>query len=134
MAKEQEFEIKIITPDRVFYEDVATMVEFNTTEGEIGVFKNHIPMTVIVQPGILALTNEDSVKTAALHSGFAMILEDKITIMAEIIEWPSEIDLDRATASKERAENRISMKEDATDLVRAETALHRAMARIEVLK
>ncbi|MFI3201950.1 MAG: ATP synthase F1 subunit epsilon [Eubacteriales bacterium] len=134
MAKEQEFEIKIITPDRVFYEDVATMVEFNTTEGEIGVFKNHIPMTVIVQPGILALTNEDSVKIAALHSGFAVILADKITIMAEIIEWPSEIDLDRATAARERAENRINMKENATDLLRAETALHRAMARIEVLK
>ncbi len=134
MAKEQEFEIKIITPDRVFYDDVATFVEFNTTEGEIGIYKNHIPMTVIVNPGILAITHEDSVKIAALHAGFAVILADKITIMAEIIEWPVEIDLDRALAAKERAEQRISIKENATDLLRAETALERAVARIEVLK
>ncbi len=134
MAKEQEFQIKIITPDRVFYEDVATMIEFNTTEGEIGIYKNHIPMTVIVEPGILAITNEDEVKVAALHAGFAVILADQVTIMAEIIEWPAEIDLDRALEAKERAEERIHTKQSETDLMRAETALSRAMARIEVLK
>ncbi len=134
MAKEQEFQIKIITPDRVFYEDVATMIEFNTTEGEIGIYKNHIPMTVIVEPGILAITNEDEVKVAALHAGFAVILADQVTIMAEIIEWPAEIDLDRALDAKERAEERIHTKQSETDLMRAETALGRAMARIEVLK
>ena len=52
MAEKSGFPVRIITPDRVFYENQADMVEFNTTEGEIGVLPGHIPMTVIVRPGI----------------------------------------------------------------------------------
>lgn len=134
MASESAFELKIITPDRVFYEGMVEMVEFNTTEGEIGVYKRHIPMTVIVKPGILTITEEEGTKEAALHAGFAEILPDKITIMAEIVEWPAEIDEDRAEQAKERAMDRIHNKTTETDIARAETALQRAIARIEVLK
>lgn len=134
MASESAFELKIITPDRVFYEGMAEMVEFNTTEGEIGVYKRHIPMTVIIKPGILTITEEDGTKEAALHAGFAEILPDKITIMAEIVEWPAEIDEERAEHAKERAMDRIHNRTTETDIARAETALQRAIARIEVLK
>ncbi len=128
------FKLRIITPDRVFYEGEAEMVEFNTTEGEIGIYKKHIPMTIIIKPGILTITEESETKTAALHAGFAEILPDQVTIMAEIIEWPVEIDQDRAEQAKERAEERLQNKTPETDIARAETALLRAMARIEVLK
>lgn len=110
------------------------MVEFNTTEGEIGVYKDHIPLTVIISPGILTITEEETVKEAALHAGFAEILPDKVTIMAEIIEWPHEIDAERAKQAKERATDRLLHKTPETDIKRAETALKRAVARIEVLK
>jgi len=133
MADERSFELKIITPERVFYEGYADMIEFNTTEGEIGVFKNHIPLTVIIKPGVLTITDGDEVKNAALHAGFAEILEDKVTIMAEIIEWPHEIDADRAEEAKRRAEERLASKTPETDVLRAETALKRAIARIESL-
>lgn len=135
MADERNFELKIITPDRVFYEGEAVMVEFNTTEGEIGIYKHHIPMTVIIKPGILTITEENGeTREAALHAGFVEILPDKVTIMAEIIEWPQEIDLDRAETAKERAEERLSHKTNETDVARAETALQRAIARIETVK
>ncbi len=135
MAEERNFTLKVITPDRVFYEDDAvTMVEFNTTEGEIGIYKKHVPTTVIVKPGILTITKEDEVKEAALHAGFAEILEDQVTILAEIVEWPEEIDEDRAEAAKKRAEERLQSKTPETDIARAETALMRAIVRIEVLK
>lgn len=134
MADDRNFLLKIITPDRVFFEEEASMVEFNTTEGEIGVYKNHVPMTVIIKPGILTITQEDGVKEAALHAGFVEILQDTVTILAEIIEWPEEIDADRAQAAKARAEERLRSKTLETDVARAETALLRAMARIQVLK
>ena len=56
MADKNDFLLRIITPDRVFYENRVDMVEFNTTEGEIGILPGHIPMTVIVKPGILSIT------------------------------------------------------------------------------
>lgn len=128
------FALKIITPDRVFYENDVEMVEFNTVEGELGVYKRHIPMTVIIKPGILTITEGEETKIAALHAGFAEILPESVTIMAEIIEWPAEIDEERAKSAKERAEERLETKTPETDIARAETALQRAMARIDALK
>ena len=128
-----EFAVRVITPDRTFFEGTATMVEFNTTEGEIGIYKHHIPMTVIVKPGVLTITGEE-VKKAALHSGFVEILGDSVTILAEVIEWPDEIDEMRAAAARERAEKRLTERDPKTDIARAETSLLRAMARINVKK
>lgn len=134
MADDRNFDLSIITPDRVFYEGSAYMVEFNTTEGEVGIYKDHIPMTFILKPGILTIYEDAETKEAALHAGFVEVLGDRITIMAEIVEWPSEIDEGRAQAAMDRAKERIAQKDSATDYARAETALARAIARIEVLK
>lgn len=134
MADRDSLLLRIITPDRVFYENDVKMVEFNTTEGEIGVLPGHIPLTVIVKPGILDITEAEGDKVAALHSGFAEILPDRVTILAEIIEWREEIDERRAEAARERAEERLRSKTPETDLMRAETALQRAVARIEALR
>jgi len=125
------FKIKIVSPERIFFEGKVLMVEFTTTEGEMGIYKQHIPMTVILEPGILTLHMAEEKKVAALHSGFAEILPDSITILAEVVEWPDEIDKSRAEAALQRAEERIRTKSPETDLARAETALLRATARIQ---
>ncbi len=131
----EKFRLQIITPERVFFDQDVEMVEFNTTEGEIGVYARHIPMTVIIKPGILTIRMENNeAKEAALHAGFVEILPDQVTILAEIIEWPEEIDEARAEAALERARERLRSHTPETDIARAETALMRAMARITVLK
>ena len=104
MAEDRKFTLRIIAPDRLFYEGEVEMVEFTTTEGEIGVLPGHIPLTVIISPGVLTIHESDQEKTAALHSGFAQILPQEIVILAEIIEWPGEIDAQRAESSRQRAE------------------------------
>ena len=134
MADQNLFTLKIVTPDRVFYQGEVSMVEFNTTEGEIGVLKGHVPTTVIISPGILTITEAEETKEAALHAGFAEILQNEVVILAEIIEWPEEIDEERAKRARERAEERLRTKSPETDILRAETALQRAMARIHVIK
>lgn len=134
MADNNLFSLRIVTPDRVFYEGQVSMVEFNTTEGEIGILKRHVPTTVIVSPGILTITEEEGEKVAALHSGFAQILQEEVVILAEIIEWPHEIDEERAEEARRRAEERLRSKTPETDILRAETALQRALARIHVIK
>lgn len=133
MADERNFRLKVITPERVFYEGDVNMVELNTTEGEIGIYKGHVPMTVIVSPGILTISENDRARNAALHAGFVEILQDKVTILAEIVEWPEEIDKQRAEAAKARAEERLRTKAPETDVLRAEIALKKAIARINVI-
>ena len=134
MADSKNFQLRIITPDRLFYEGEAEMVEFNTTEGQIGVLPGHIPMTVILKPGILKIYEPESEKEAALRAGFAEILPDKITILAEIVEWPEEIDVQRAESARERAQERLRLHAPGLDVMRAEIALQKALTRIAVLK
>ena len=128
------FKLRIIAPDRIFYEGTATAVEFHTTEGQIGILPEHVPTTVFVKPGILNIYEEGELKVAALHAGFAEILQDRVTILAEIVEWPQEIDEDRAQAAAERARERLRTKAPGTDVVRAEAALMRAMTRIRLVQ
>ncbi len=128
------FKLQIITPERKFYEGEASMVELTTTEGDIGVYRNHIPMTAIVAPGILKIHEEGGVKNAALMSGFIEILPEKIVVMAEVVEWPDEIDANRAEEAKIRAERRLKEQSGKIDNARAEAALRRALIRLSLTK
>ena len=133
MAADNLFDLKIITPDRVFYSGKASFLELNTVEGEIGIYKNHIPMTTVLEPGIATITEEGgNKKEAALHTGFMEILGDRITILAEIAEWPDEIDRNRAQEAKIRAERRLQNDKSNINITRAELALHKALVRIEM--
>lgn len=133
MAADNIFDLKIITPDRVFYSGKASFLELNTVEGEIGIYKNHIPMTTVLEPGIATITEEGgNKKEAALHTGFMEILGDRITILAEIAEWPDEIDRNRAQEAKIRAERRLQNDNSNVNITRAELALHKALVRIEL--
>lgn len=128
------FELKIIEPDGMFYEGNASFLEFTSVEGEMGIYPNHIPLTTILAPGALKLHNGSEKKKAAVMGGFIEIQKEKVTILAEDAAWPEEIDVERAKAAKKRAEERLQKKESGTDLVRAEAALKRAMARISATK
>lgn len=128
------FRLQIITPERKFYDGEASMMELSTTEGDIGVYRNHIPLTAIVAPGVLKIHEEGGVKEAALMSGFIEILPEKITIMAEVAEWPEEIDANRAEDAKVRAERRLKEESGEIDAMRAELALRRALVRLSLRK
>lgn len=131
---DKTFKLEIVAPDRIFYEGDATMVELTTTEGDVGIYADHIPMTMIVAPGVLTITEPAGKKKAALISGFIEIQKEKITILAEVIEWPDEIDIERANKAHKRAEERIAAHQDGIDIARAEAALKRALAREKAVK
>lgn len=132
MAADNLFELEIITPDRVFYNGKAQMLELNTVSGQIGIYKNHIPLTTVLEPGIAVITEKNGKKEAALHTGFVEILGDRITVLAEVAEWPDEIDLHRAEEARVRAERRLATNDSNMNLTRAELALHRALVRLEL--
>ncbi|MCI9101879.1 MAG: ATP synthase F1 subunit epsilon [Lachnospiraceae bacterium] len=125
------FKLQVITPDRKFYQGDVQMVELTTTEGQIGVYARHIPLTAVVAPGILTIHEDGEKKTAALMSGFVQIMPEEVTIMAEVVEWPDEIDENRAKEAKTRAERRIQSHDAEMDVARAELALKRALVRLE---
>lgn len=131
---EKTFKVKVISPERVFYEGEADMIELITTEGEIGVLPGHIPLTTILKPGVLRIALNGEKKEAALHEGFVEILPESVTILAEACEWPDEIDINRANEAKIRAERRIKSGDSSVNLVRAEMALYKSLIRLELAR
>lgn len=131
MADNKHFKVKVITPDRIFYEGEADLLELKTSEGDIGILAGHIPLTAIIAPGVLKITKDGETKEAALLEGFVEILQDRVTVLAEACEWPDEIDENRAKEAKIRAERRLS--EGEGDLARAELALRKALIRIDLV-
>ena len=129
---DKTFNLQIISPTRVFFDEAVDMVEMKTTEGEIGVLAGHIPLTTILEPGVLRIKMDGNVREAALHDGFVQIQKDKVTVLAESCEWPDEIDANRARKAKERAERRLTSGSKEVDMVRAELALKKALIRIDL--
>ena len=124
------FELIVNTPEREFYRGSVTMVERVTTEGEIGVYAKHIPLTAVIAPGVLKIHEDSHIKKAAIHGGIVEILKDKVTVLAEVAEWPEEIDLNRANEARDRAERRIKSNDANINMSRAELALKKSLVRI----
>lgn len=133
MADEKYFDLEIISPERTFYKGQASFLELTTSEGEVGIYKYHIPMTNVIVPGIVTIHEADGIKEAAVHSGFMVILQESIKIMAEVAEWPEEIDANRAAEAKIRAERRLKEGGAGIDVVRAEAALKRSLTRLSLV-
>ncbi len=126
------FKVEIITPDRVIYQGEADFLEFSTMAGDIGVYARHIPTTTVLASGPVTIHKNGEEEQLAVHAGFAEILGDKVTLLAEIAELPEEIDVSRAEAAKLRAEEHIATRAESTDIKRAEFALRKALTRIEI--
>ncbi len=129
----EHMKLKVVAPERIFYEGETSFLEFTTTEGDMGVYPGHIPLTAIIAPGVLRIHDGEQSREAALMSGFVQILPEGVTILAESVEWPEEIDANRAKEAEIRARRRI---EDGSgvDMHRAELALKRALLRLRMTR
>lgn len=133
MADLKRFQLEVISPERVFYTGEAEMVELTTTEGDIGIYAEHIPLTTIVAPGVMTITEPGgNLKEAAVLEGFMEITQEKVTILAQSCEWPEEIDVNRAQEAKARAERRLKSTDDNINMARADLALRKSLIRIEL--
>ncbi len=109
------------------------MLNIRTTGGEIGILAHHIPLASGVEISEMNYLQEGKRFPFAIGGGFVYVGEDNVvTVIANSVESPEEIDLHRAEESKKRAEERLKDHHDDTDLRRAEIALQKALIRINV--
>jgi F-type H+-transporting ATPase subunit epsilon len=127
--------VEVVTPERVVYSGQAEMVIARGVVGDLGILPNHMPLVSPLKtaPVRIKTEGEKEVKMA-VSGGFMEVRGDKVTILAETAELPGDIDVERAQAAKGRAEKRLSEKYPDLDFQRAERALQRAMARLDVTK
>ncbi|MDA3129958.1 F0F1 ATP synthase subunit epsilon [Aliibacillus thermotolerans] len=127
--------VNIVTPDGTVFEGDRDMVSVRAQSGELGILPGHIPLVAPLSIDAVRLKKGTETELVAVSGGFIEVRPDKVTILAEAAELPSDIDVDRANAAKKRAEERLARaKQDNIDKKRAELALQRAMTRLKVAK
>ncbi len=127
------FSLSIVTPEKVFFDGETAQIIVRTTEGDIGVLANHTSLVADLPSGPLKVKMDDgSWKTAAISTGLLKVGGNKVSILANAVEWADEIDLDWAKRSEEDARRRLKEKQDEQELNLAELKLKRALNRISV--
>lgn len=127
--------IEIVTPERKVYENEANLIIARGGDGDIGIMAGHSPVVTTLKISSLRVKTDGGDHTIAISGGFLEVKPDRVTVLAESAELPEEIDVDRASLAKERAERRVKdSKSGDIDARRAELALSRALNRLEVAK
>lgn len=132
MAK--TFQLDIIASDRQFYKGECEMLVFPGIDGEHGILANHQPMVTCLSAGELRFQVDGEWHYAAVSTGFVEITPTFVVLLADTVEKPEEIDINRANEAKLRAEERLRQKQSIMEYYHTQAALNRAMNRLKITK
>ena len=132
MALPTHIDLQIVTPERRIVQDQVDEVEIPGAEGYFGVLPGHTPLLAALAVGELWYRKGQEKFYLSIAAGFAEVLPDRVTILARIAERAEEISVERAEASKRRAEERLAKAVSDLDYERARLALMKSIARLDV--
>ena len=124
--------LKIITHDKVVFDEDVKEIYTKGVDGSFGVLKGHIPFISALDIGVTKVVTDDECKFFTTMGGVFQFKNEEATILTDTAECGSDIDVARAKAATERAEARLAEKKAELDGKRAEAALARAKARLKV--
>jgi len=126
---DKTLKLEVVTPERKVLSEEITSIIVPAIEGYMGILPNHAPMISGLEPGIIKYKVSGEYKKMAISGGFLEVSNNKASILANTAELAEEVDVKRAQEAKDRAEQRLHDK-SGVDLLRAELALKRAIARL----
>lgn len=126
------FQLEIVTPEKLVVKDAVEELQMPGANGYLGILPGHAPLITELAIGELTYKLGGTTHRLAVAWGFAEVLPDRVTILAETAERPEDIDVARAQESKSRAEERLKSGSTDVDYDRAEKALQRAETRLAV--
>jgi F-type H+-transporting ATPase subunit epsilon len=124
--------LEIVSAERVVFSDDVEVVVAPGVEGQLGILPHHAPLMTMLLPGELLVKKGGEEFYMAISGGFLEVRPDRIIVLADAAERAEEIDIARAEAAKQRAEERLKHPTPEVDTTRAEAALRRAVARLQV--
>jgi F-type H+-transporting ATPase subunit epsilon len=126
------FKLEIVTPEKMLVNDVAEEMQIPGKNGYLGILPGHAPLITELAVGEITYRSGAYMHHLAVAWGFAEVLPDKVTILAEIAERANEIDVPRAERAKQRAEQELISSNPETDYSRAGADLKKAETRLQV--
>jgi F-type H+-transporting ATPase subunit epsilon len=135
MAIPAHIRLEFVTPERAIVHDNVDEVQLPGEEGYFGVLPGHAPLLAALRTGEMWYRTGSEKRFAFLDGGFAEVLPDRVSILAQVAERAEDIDHARAEAAKRRAEERLATPSAVNfDAVRARASLLRAIARLDVAR
>ena len=122
--------LKVITHEKIVFEDDIDELYVQATDGRLGILKNHIPIICALNVGVSKIVKDKTSRCIATMGGILQFAHNQATILTDIAELDCDIDVARAIQAKERAEARLKAQEENLDIIRAQVALTKAIARI----
>jgi F-type H+-transporting ATPase subunit epsilon len=132
MALPTSLELQVVTPERLLLREQVDEVEIPGSEGYFGVLPGHTPLLASLMVGEMWYRKGQEKTYLSIAFGFAEVLPDRVTILAQLAERADEIDIERAEAARKRAEDRLAQQQSSVDYERARTALLKSMTRLQV--
>jgi F-type H+-transporting ATPase subunit epsilon len=126
------FQLEIVTPEKVVVRDTALEMQIPGKNGYLGILPGHAPLITELAVGEISYRTLGSLHRLSVAWGFAEVLPEKVTILAETCERPEEIDIQRAREARQRADERLKSGSSDVDYTRANNALERAENRLAV--
>jgi F-type H+-transporting ATPase subunit epsilon len=126
------FQLEIVTPEKKVVDTAAEEVQIPGKNGYLGILPGHAPLITELAVGEITYRENVGEQHLAVAWGFAEVLPNKVTILAETAERPLEIDIERARKARERAEELLTSGDPNVDVERALDALQRAETRLNV--
>jgi len=125
-------DLQIVTPDRLVLREQVDEVEIPGSKGYFGVLPGHTPLLASLAVGELWYRKGQEKIYVSLAFGFAEVLPDSVTILAQLAERAEDIDVERAESARKRAEDRLTRPRSDVDYERARTALTKSLTRLQV--
>jgi F-type H+-transporting ATPase subunit epsilon len=126
------FQLEIVTPEKMVVRDVAEEMQIPGKDGYLGILPGHAPLITELAVGEITYRKDNRTQCLSVAWGFAEILPNKVTILAETAERAEDIDARRAQEAKQRAESHLATCNTEEDFNRTAGALQRADTRLEV--
>ncbi len=124
--------LQIVTPDRAVIHEKVDAVEIPAADGSLGVLPGHTPLLTTLRVGLLRYRKGEEQHFTLIAFGFAEVLPDRVTILAQVAERPEEVDVARAEAARMRAETRLARPAGDIDFERARIAMMKSLVRLQV--
>jgi F-type H+-transporting ATPase subunit epsilon len=132
MALPTHIQLHIVSADRMLVNETVDEVEIPGADGYFGVLPGHTPLLALLQVGQLWYRQGQEIHYLAAAYGFAEVQPDRVTILAQVAERADDIDLARAEAAKQRAEQRLATAQVEIDVERARISLMKSLIRLQV--
>jgi F-type H+-transporting ATPase subunit epsilon len=132
VALPTHLELQIVTPDRLVVRERVDEVQIPGAQGYFGVLPGHTPMLAALAVGEMWYRKGAEKTYVSLAYGFAEVLPDSVTVLAQLAERADEIDVARAQAARKRAEDRLAGPRSDIDYERARIALAKSLSRLQV--